>query len=127
MRSVADCGPRLKRRRKAGAKSQSQDQRIQKSKKKDPLLELSLEGVVPNDGGAEEEGGGGEEVDNEDGGEDVAQNSSLDSSIGRTKAGRTQWQEKHKKGKFSPKTARDSARTPGSFAKLKHVKSDPHR
>lgn len=127
MRSVADTSGRRKKRRTGRAQGLSQEQRISKSRSRDPLLAPSqhAEGSATTDVGG---GDGAGNLDGEGAGDVDAKEERLYTmkesfKLGRSISGRRQWQERHQKGKFNVKRAKGNQhRTPGSFVKSKPYK-----
>lgn len=123
MRSVArtNTGRKGKKRRTQGGGDGQVERRIQASKRNDPLMGGSSGDA---DTGGEGEGGeGGVEaavkVDR------VFTAGDMTHGLGKTSSssGRTQWKQRHQKGKFDSKKAnKESHRTPGAFVKSKQYK-----
>lgn len=118
MRSIANTTSGKKKRRKVGGQS---DQRIQKSKMKDPLLNAGTkEGatlVVENDNDDDDETAGDGNASK------VFTSSELSSQSARSTSGRRAWQERHGKGKFNKASAKKNAhRVEGTFTKSKRYK-----
>lgn len=121
MKSVANV---TNKKRKAAKKrkidNSSVDQRVQKSKMNDPLLNpsaASSSGAHDDDGGDDGDGDG-----NDEGGEaDVVDHRGSANDGGMS--GRKEWKARHKKGKFNPLMAKHNEhRQQGSFIKSKNYK-----
>lgn len=117
-----------KRKKRKGTHGQSQEQRILKSKARDPLQDPSTAAVSSSAGAAGAGAGDSEAGDTGRGdvadGHEKAQERLFSTnesfSLGRSVSGRRQWQERHKKGKFNAKNKKAGEhRTPGSFTKPK--------
>lgn len=132
MKAIADTNPKKSKKRKTNAHGQTQEQRIQKSKSRDPLNSVNPGVYQSNDadtGNYVEELNGNnqdEEIARDDGPQSQEKRlftTKEASRLGHSAAGRREWQERHKKGKFNTKQAKKSAhRTPGTFMKVKNYK-----
>lgn len=110
MRSLVNIkGKRGKKRSHVSARGRgSQDQRVQRSKMNDPLLN-------PPPETAHEGEGGGDEAE-------TPRVFSEREVLGKGTSGRNIWKMKHQKGKFNPKLKRPTNRVAGSFTKAKKPK-----
>lgn len=119
MRSIADTSNRKKKRRKVSGQS---DQRIQKSKMKDPLLGAGAETAAAATGA----GADGDDDDaelGEDNANKMFTSNELANQSSRSTSGRRAWQERHGKGKFNKASAKkNSHRVEGTFTKSKRYK-----
>lgn len=120
MRSIANTSNGKKKRRKVSGQS---DQRIQKSKMKDPLLSAGAEtaaaatGVGADGDDDDADAPGGDNADK------IFTTSELANQAYRSTSGRRAWQERHGKGKFNKVQAKkNSHRVEGTFTKSKRYK-----
>lgn len=117
MKSVVDLDTKKSKKRKAktNVRGQSQEQRMLKSKHNDPLYQ-----TAENESGEVEEASEpaiqGEETK-------IVYTTKEASNLGRSVAGRREWQLRHKKGKFNQKQdQKNSHRVKGTFSKTKRNK-----
>lgn len=114
MKSVADTNPQKskKRKNKANARGQSQEQRMLKSKHNDPLYQAPEDSAEVDE---QHEAAAPEEI--------RVFSTKEASNLGRSVAGRREWQARHKKGKFNEKHDKKNAhRVKGTFSKAKQYK-----
>jgi len=121
MKSVVDIDTKKSKKRKAktNVRGQSQEQRMLKSKQNDPLYQASSSDN--NNNGADVD----LDVDTDElpsvSPEETRVYSTKEASnLGRSVAGRREWQARHKKGKFNQKQDNKNAhRVKGTFSKAK--------
>ena len=116
MKSVVDLDTKKSKKRKAktNVRGQSQEQRMLKSKQNDPLYQApDNEGAyIDADADADEPLSVPEES--------RVFSTKEASNLGRSVAGRREWQARHKKGKFNQKQdQKNSHRVKGTFSKVK--------
>lgn len=115
MKSVVDLDTKKSKKRKAktNVRGQSQEQRMLKSKHNDPLYQTLEDENVDVD----------EALEQPSEQESRVFSTKEASNLGRSVAGRREWQARHKKGKFNQKQEKkDSHRVKGTFSKAKQYK-----
>ena len=122
MREVVEILPsKPKKRKTSNTRGESVDKRIMRSKLRDPLHQpkSSTADDADEDGGAADSATAASIAASE---EKKIYSIKEASSLGRSSAGRRDWQEKHKKGKFNVKQQKKTAhRTPGTFSKSRKL------
>ena len=124
MRSVAVIKNKKKNKKKNKNVGTSHEQRILKSKMKDPLQSGAVSSEFDNVDNAYMDDIPMNEDDNVDTNDDIKNRVFTNTkSLGSSMSGRKKWKLVHKKGQFNPKTSKKNThRTAGSFIKSKAYK-----